>query len=279
MSNQPVKYVKLIDSPGVCEVKGIDFNAENETVYMLEAEKGMIEPYSERLIERKFSNYADVAHYLYKQENEEEIRLQSEEEAEMDTTSSSFIHDAIKNALDLIQDLRDANLEIDVKSVKNYLKEKVSNDFIRCVIRFEAEIQAIVAKKIVWEPEMLQSDPVEREALYQATDKNAPLGRYQIAAGAIQHPDTGLWQVWLSTNGLDFSQLAAFSEESKALNAVSLIKLEAQSGTFYDEELVIDFYLFLREQSDRKALPLPDNLIRKLGRDIIHKVIEMPVKE
>jgi hypothetical protein len=42
---------------------------------------------------------------------------------------------------------------------------------------------------------------------------------------------------------------------------------------------VIDFYLFLREQSDRKALPLPDNLIRKLGRDIIHKVIEMPVKE
>jgi hypothetical protein len=275
MSNnqQTVKYVKLTDSPGVLEVKGIATSFEEHgTAYMLEAEKGLIEPYSERLVERKFSNYADVAHYLY----EEEIRLQNEEEAEMNTTSSSFIHDTIYNALNLIQDLRDANLEIDIEIVKKHLNEKVSNDFIGCVIRFEAEIQAIVAKKMVWEPETPQPDPVEKEAFYQATGKDAPLGRYQIAAGAIQHPDTGLWQVWLSTNGLDFSQLAAFSEESKALNAVSLIKLEAQSGTFYDEELVIDFYLFLKAQSDGKALPLPDDLVRKLGHDILHAIIDIP---
>jgi hypothetical protein len=88
-----------------------------------------------------------------------------------------------------------------------------------------------------------------------------------------------LWQVWLSTNGFDFSQLAAFKEQHKATNAVELIKLEAQSGTFYDEELVIDFYLFLKEQSDGKALPLPDDLVRKLGRDILHAVIDMPQAE
>lgn len=247
-NQQIVKYVRLTDSPSVLEVKGID-TFEGQTVYMLETEKGLIEPHCEQLVERKFRNYAEVARYLY---------------------PPGFIHDTIHNALDLIQDLRDANLEIDVESIKKYLNKKVSNDFIDCVIRFEAEIQAIVTKKIVWEPEMPQSNAAERDA---------PLGRYQIATGAIQHPDTRLWQVWLSTNGFDFNQLAAFNEEGKALNAVSLIKLEAQSGTFRDEELVRDFYLFLKEQSDGKTLPLPDDLVRKLGRDIVHAVIDMPQVE
>lgn len=68
-----VKYVKLIDSPGVLEVHGIDFNFEGQTAYMLEAEKGLIEPYSERLVERKFYSYTEVAHYLYGQEQALEI--------------------------------------------------------------------------------------------------------------------------------------------------------------------------------------------------------------
>lgn len=32
---------------------------------MVEVEEGMIEPYSERLVERKFSSYAEVSAYLY----------------------------------------------------------------------------------------------------------------------------------------------------------------------------------------------------------------------
>src|SRR6266571_192067 len=62
--NKPVKYVKLIDSPGVLEVHGID-TIEGQAVYFLEAEKGMIEPYSEKLVEKKFYTYSEVAHYLY----------------------------------------------------------------------------------------------------------------------------------------------------------------------------------------------------------------------
>ena len=57
MSNnqQTVKYVKMFDSHKIYEVKGIDHNFEGDgTAYMLEAEKGMIEPYGERLIEEKF---------------------------------------------------------------------------------------------------------------------------------------------------------------------------------------------------------------------------------
>jgi hypothetical protein len=122
-------------------------------------------------------------------------------------------------------------------------------------------------------------DPVERKAFYHATDEEAPLGPHQIAAGAVQHPDSKLWQVWISTNGFDFTQLAAFKEEVKAINAVELVKKEVAAGNFFDEDLVVAFYQFLAEESDEKPRMLPDDLVRKLGRDILHKVIEVPERD
>jgi hypothetical protein len=119
-------------------------------------------------------------------------------------------------------------------------------------------------------------DQATREAFYQETDREAPLGRYQIAAGTIQHPDTGLWQVWLSTNGLDFTPLAAFRDPGKAANAVDIIKQEGQAGNLYNQGIVEALYEFLAKQSDGKALPLPEELIRKLARDIQHGVIQTP---
>jgi hypothetical protein len=123
------------------------------------------------------------------------------------------------------------------------------------------------------------SEPKEREAFYQATDEKAPLGPYQIAAGTVQHPDTGFWQVWISTNGFDFTQLAAFKENYKAVNAMDLIKKEVATGNFSDEDLVVAFYEFLREESDEEPRMLPDDVVRKLGRDILHRVIELPRPE
>jgi hypothetical protein len=120
------------------------------------------------------------------------------------------------------------------------------------------------------------SDPDAREAFYAATDDDAPLGPHQIAAGTVQHPDTGFWQVWVSTNGYDFTQLAVFKENAKAINAVELIKKEVAAGNFFDEDLVVAFFEFLAEQSDEEPGLLPDDLVRKLGRDIVHKVIEVP---
>jgi hypothetical protein len=71
MSNQQtVKYVKMFDSPKIYEVKSIDTNFEGDgTAYMLEVEKGMIEPYSERLIEEKFYSYAEMHAYLIRGRN------------------------------------------------------------------------------------------------------------------------------------------------------------------------------------------------------------------
>jgi hypothetical protein len=120
-------------------------------------------------------------------------------------------------------------------------------------------------------------DPATREQFYKATDKDAPLGRYQIVAGSVQHPDTGLWQVWVSTNGLDFTQVAAFKEARKAAASVVVIQQEGSAGHLSDQEIVEALFETLKEESDGPALPLPETLIRKLARDILHRVIEEPL--
>ncbi len=68
-----VKYVKMFNSSGVLEVHGIDYTFEGGGIaYMLENDQGAIEPYGESLIERKFYNYAEVAHYLYEESHGQE---------------------------------------------------------------------------------------------------------------------------------------------------------------------------------------------------------------
>lgn len=120
------------------------------------------------------------------------------------------------------------------------------------------------------------SDAGTREAFYANTDADAPLDEHQIAAGYLKHPESGLYQVWISTNGLDFTPLAAFQEETKAGATVSLIQQEVQAGHFSDPDLVHDFYLFLAEESDGPVQLFPDDLVRKLVRDLLHSVIALP---
>jgi hypothetical protein len=60
---------------------------------------------------------------------------------------------------------------------------------------------------------------------------------------------------------------------------MDLIKKEVATGNFSDEDLVVAFYEFLREESDEEPRMLPDDVVRKLGRDILHRVIELPRPE
>lgn len=57
---KPVTHVKMFDCSEIYHVKGIDLNFEGQFVFFLECEPGLIEPYSERLIERKFYSWQDV---------------------------------------------------------------------------------------------------------------------------------------------------------------------------------------------------------------------------
>ena len=122
-------------------------------------------------------------------------------------------------------------------------------------------------------------DQDTREAFYAATDADAPLGAYQLAAGYLRHPQSGLYQVWLSTNGLDITPLAAFREEAKAGAMVELIQQEGQAGHLTDPEIVHDFFAFMREESDGEVLLFSDDQVRKVGREMLHRVIALPDQE
>jgi len=54
-----VKYIKMLGSSKIFEVKAID-TRYGETLYMLESEEGIIETYGESIIEKKFYSKEDA---------------------------------------------------------------------------------------------------------------------------------------------------------------------------------------------------------------------------
>jgi hypothetical protein len=56
-----VKYIKILGSPKIFEVKAIDTSwGDDENLYMLESEEGILEPYGEAVIEKKFYSKEDA---------------------------------------------------------------------------------------------------------------------------------------------------------------------------------------------------------------------------
>ncbi len=119
------------------------------------------------------------------------------------------------------------------------------------------------------------TDPGERTTFYEQTDADAPLGKYQLAAGAIQHPRTRLWQMWVSTNGLDLNYLCAHRDKTKAEEAVEAFKRFASTGDIYDPEKVTVLYEQFIKAGDAEPEPLPDATVKQIGREILHMVINM----
>ncbi len=118
------------------------------------------------------------------------------------------------------------------------------------------------------------TDAAEREHFYKLTDEEAPLGPHQLAAGAIQNPRNGLWQVWMSTNGLDLNHISAHREPDRAADDVKQIQEAAARGDLYDADKVTALFSRLAAGGDREPEPLPDETVRAIGRDILHHVIE-----
>jgi hypothetical protein len=118
------------------------------------------------------------------------------------------------------------------------------------------------------------TNPDERERFYRETDQEAPLGRHQIAAGTIQNPRNGLWQVWMSTNGLDLNYISAHKGPDQAAADVDQIKEAAARGDLYDEHKVLALVTRLAAGGDGKPQPLPEETVRAIGRDILHNIIE-----
>lgn len=85
-----------------------------------------------------------------------------------------------------------------------------------------------------------------------------------IATGAIQHPNTGLWQVWISLYGTDLTQWAAFETESQALHWMRKIGGAYSSNTFQTSEQVADLIQAASDAGGHDTLPLPDDLVREI---------------
>ncbi len=117
-------------------------------------------------------------------------------------------------------------------------------------------------------------DPRERQAFYEATDDQAPLQTHQLATGLAQHPDTGYHQIWLSTNGLDITSLAAYRDQAHADCALQELKAFLRTSDVYDADKCATIFDRLQQAGDGKPLPLPDDLVRQIGRAILRRAVD-----
>ena len=102
------------------------------------------------------------------------------------------------------------------------------------------------------------------------------LGSYQYAAGVIQHPNTKLYQVWLSVGGLDVTCLSAHRSVKKANDALKDVRVLIRSGGLYDEEETTTLFKKLELASDETPKLLPDELVSQIVREILRAVVDKP---
>ena len=123
------------------------------------------------------------------------------------------------------------------------------------------------------------NDPGKSQEFYHATDVDAPLGLRQYAAGVIQHPVTKLYQVWLSTNGLDVTCLSAHHDVMRAEADKQEVKALISSGDFYDGEKITALFEKVKQGSDEEPSALPDALVREITRAILRAVVDRPPQQ
>jgi hypothetical protein len=129
-------------------------------------------------------------------------------------------------------------------------------------------------RKYPQRPVITSTNPQEREEWYQAADSTAPLEPLQFAAGVIQHPDTGFYQCWLSTNGLDVTCVSANYEKKSAEANLRALKSLITSGDLYNEEKTAAVFEKLEQNSNEKPRPLPDDLVREITRAILRAAVD-----
>lgn len=96
----------------------------------------------------------------------------------------------------------------------------------------------------------VKGNPQKQMQLFAEADKHAVLGKYQLAAGTWQHPQTGLWQVWMSTAGSDITWLSAYHDRARAEQDVEAYKQFCATEAVYDPEKCATFFQQLIANGD-----------------------------
>ena len=117
-------------------------------------------------------------------------------------------------------------------------------------------------------------DAATSQAFFDATDAHAPLAPRLFAVGVIEHPTTKLYQVWLSTNGLDVTCVSARYAEQQAEADAQAVETLISSGDLYDDEKLAMLFHHLKQESDEEPSPLPDELVRDITQEIVRAAAE-----
>jgi len=115
-----------------------------------------------------------------------------------------------------------------------------------------------------------------KQSFYQRTDPTAPLTVRQFVVGMVQHPNTSLFQVLVSTNGLDIISVSARRRIIDAEADIQAVKAILGSQDIYDERKVEAFFSQLAAESDEEPHPLPDELARQICREIVRVASHQP---
>ncbi len=120
------------------------------------------------------------------------------------------------------------------------------------------------------------NNPKKKQDFYETTDADAPLDEHQFVAGMAQHPDTGLFQTWVSTNGLDITFLCAHRDKVRAEKACQELKAFLGSQAVFEDGAYERLFGRLKDSGDGDPQPLPDAMIRQITRAILRRVAHRP---
>ena len=120
----------------------------------------------------------------------------------------------------------------------------------------------------------VQHDAEKRNQLYDEAESRSMLGPYQLAAGTWQHPQTKLWQVWLSNYGSDINWISAHRDPDHAQQDVDAIHVAGQRGDFADEEKVVALFQRLTAAGDGEPANISAADIATITGSISGKVFE-----
>jgi hypothetical protein len=111
-----------------------------------------------------------------------------------------------------------------------------------------------------------------KRAFYRRTDPTAPLAPRQFVVGLVQHPHTGLFQVWISTNGLDIISVSAHRRIMDAETDVQAMKAVLGSQDIYNERKVDALFARLAAETDEEPRALPERVVQQLCQAIAARV-------
>jgi hypothetical protein len=111
-----------------------------------------------------------------------------------------------------------------------------------------------------------------KQAFYRRTDPTAPLAPRQFVVGLVQHPHTGLFQVWISTNGLDIISVSAHRRIMDAETDVQAMKAVLGSQDIYNKRKVDALFARLAAETDEEPRALPEQVVQQLCQAIAARV-------